>query len=205
MSQAFIEGERLPVTKIKAGPCVVTQVIREDKNGYWAVQLGFGEKRIEKVTKPMRGHLKGVTKKKMAPRFLGEVRLAEEPELKVGDVIKVSDVFKEGDTVVVTGTSKGKGFTGVIKRWGFAKGPRTHGQSDRLRAPGSIGGTAMGRVWKGKKMAGRAGGKTVTVKNLKVILVDPEKNELDISGPIPGIPGGLLLIRRLRRKKNGQS
>lgn len=187
MGQAFVKGIRVPVTKVVAGPCVVTQIVREDKNGYWAVQLGFGEKK--------------------APRFLREVRLSEEPKFKVGDEIVVSEIFSEGDTISVTGTSKGKGFAGVIKRWGFAMGPRTHGQSDRLRAPGSIGqGTTPGRVWKGKKMAGRMGGETVMVKNLKIISIDPKNNELTISGPVPGTAKGLLVIKKLRgEKKNEQS
>lgn len=207
MGQAFVKEVRVPVTKVVAGPCVVTQIIREDKNGYWAVQLGFGEKKIKRTTKPMQGHLKGAIQKKKAPRFLREVRLSEEPKFKVGDIITVSDIFSEGDKVSVTGTSKGKGFAGVIKRWGFAMGPRTHGQSDRLRAPGSIGqGTTPGRVWKGKKMAGRMGSDTVTVKNLKIISIDPKNNELTISGPVPGTPKGLLVIKKLRGgKKNEQS
>lgn len=205
MGQAFVKGVRVPVTKVVAGPCVVTQIKKIDTDGYWAVQLGFGEKKIKRVTKPMQGHLKGATKKKMAPRFLREVRLSEEPKFEVGDEIAVSDIFGEGDTVSVTGISKGKGFAGVIKRWGFAMGPRTHGQSDRLRAPGSIGqGTTPGRVWKGKKMAGRMGGNTVTVKNLKIISIDPKNNELTISGPVPGTTKGLLIIKKLRGGKKSE-
>ena len=207
MGQAFVKGVRVPVTRVVAGPCVVTQIIREDKNGYWAVQLGFGEKKIKRTTKPMQGHLKGAIKEKKAPRFLREVKFSEEPKFKVGDIITVSDIFGEGDKVSVTGTSKGKGFAGVIKRWGFAMGPRTHGQSDRLRAPGSIGqGTTPGRVWKGKKMAGRMGGDTVMVKNLKIISIDSKNNELTISGLVPGAPKGLLIIKKLGGgKKNEQS
>ena len=132
------------------------------------------------------------------PRFLREVRLDSEPEFKVGDIISVSDVFKKGDVIAITGTSKGKGFAGVVKRWGFHGGPRTHGQSDRERAPGSIGqGTTPGRVLKGKKMAGRMGGDRVTVKNLIVVDVDKEAGLIAVSGPVPGVPGGLLIIKKL--------
>ncbi len=198
MDQAYIGNARIPVTHIKVGPCVVTQVKDEQKNGYWAVQLGFGEKRIKNVTKPLLGHLKGAVKDKKAPRFLREVRLSEKTDLKVGDEIKVGDIFKKGDLVAVTGKSKGKGFAGVVKRWHFAGGPRTHGQSDRLRAPGSIGqGTTPGRVYKGKKMAGRMGSATITIKNLAVVSVDEAKNEIMLSGPVPGIPGGLLIIKKI--------
>ncbi len=202
MSQAFVEGTRVPVSLIKVGPCIVTQVKKKEKDGYWAVQIGFGEKKIKNVTKPLQGHLKGAIKDKKAPRFLREVKLEEEPKLKQGDVISVSDVFKKGDLVAVTGISKGKGFQGVVKRWGFAGGPRTHGQSDRLRAPGSIGqGTTPGRVWKGKKMPGRMGGAKITIQNLVVVKVGPDKNEIALSGPVPGNPKGLLMIKKLASGK----
>lgn len=198
MSQVFIKGTRVPVTFIAAGPCVVTQIKKETKDGYWAVQLGFGEKKIKNITKPLLGHLKGAIKNGVAPRFLREVRLTEEPKFKVGDIITAADVLKEGDVVSVTGTSKGKGFAGVIKRWGFATGPRTHGQSDRRRAPGSIGqGTTPGRVHKGKKMPGRMGSQTVTIKNIRVISLNPEENEIALSGPIPGRSGSLVIIKKL--------
>lgn len=202
MDQTFVETTRVPMTYLEAGPCVVTQIKKEDNDGYWAVQIGFGEKKIKNVTKPMQGHLRGVTKDKKAPRFLREVRLEKEPEFKVGDEIKISDIFSEGDIVTITGISKGKGFAGTVKRWGFAGGPRTHGQSDRPRSPGSIGqGTTPGRVHKGKKMAGRMGGETVTIKNVKIIAVDPEKNEMAVLGPVPGAPKGLVVIRRTSKGK----
>jgi len=202
MSQTFIEGTRVPVTYIKAGPCVVTQVKRQDKDGYWAVQLGFGERKIKNTTKPLQGHLKGAIKDNKAPRFLREVKLDKEPEFKMGDVISAADIFKVGDALAVTGTSKGKGFAGVVKRWGFAGGPKTHGQSDRLRAPGSIGqGTTPGRVYKGKKMAGRMGGERITVKNLIVVSLEPEKSELTVSGPVPGTPGSLLILKKIASGK----
>lgn len=202
MSQAFIENRRVPVTLIKAGPCVVTQIIKEDKNGYWGVQMGFGEKKLSRLTKPIQGHVKGAIKdSKLAPSFLFEIRQEAQPEEKVGDTVNVSQVFSEGDMVSVIGTSKGKGFAGGVKRWGFAGGPKTHGQSDRHRAPGSIGqGTTPGRVRKGKKMAGRMGSEQVTLKNIKVVAVDGEKNEIVLSGPIPGAVGNRVIIRKQEKK-----
>ncbi|MFQ5444683.1 MAG: 50S ribosomal protein L3 [Nitrospinales bacterium] len=147
-------------------------------------QLGFGTKRPKNISKPLTGHLK---KSKSTPRFINEIRVTEEPKLKVGDTVKISDVFSVGDAVTAIGVSKGKGFAGAIKRWGFAAGPRTHGQSDRRRAPGSIGqGTTPGRVHKGKKMPGRMGTTQATVRNLKVVSIDEAKNILEVSGPIPG-------------------
>lgn len=212
MEQAFVGENRIPTTVVLAGPCVVTQVKDEERDGYWAVQLGFSEKRASKINKPTKGHLRpaldagrgrsGDQKTLFAPRFLREVRLSEKPDFNVGDSIAVGDVFSLGDKISVTGTSKGKGFAGVIKRWGFAGGPRTHGQSDRERAPGSIGqGTTIGRVFKGKKMGGRMGSDTITIKNLQVVRIDEHKNEMALSGPVPGIPGGLLIIKRLKAGK----
>jgi len=202
MDQVFIEWVRYPVTWVVAGPCVVTYVKKADQTDYWSVQLGFGEKRIKNTTKPMEGHLRGVIKNKKAPRFLREIKVDASPDFKVGDVITLSDIFKKGDEVAVTGISKGKGFAGVVKRWKFAGGPRTHGQSDRLRAPGSIGqGTTPGRVYKGKKMAGRMGGERVTVKNLIVVDVDSQNGQVAVSGPVPGIPNGLLIIKKLASGK----
>ena len=210
-SQTFIEGFRIPVTKVTAGPCVVTQIKKMDKDGYWAVQLGFSSKRAKNTSKPLQGHLKAnlqiskSTNKQMFPRYLKEVRMDKEPEdvtgvaLKVGDEIKVSDIFNPGDVIAVTGTSKGKGFAGVVKRHGFHGGPRTHGQSDRERAPGSIGQTTTpGRVYRGKKMAGRMGGEQVTVKNLHIISVNTESGEVEISGQIPGNPGSLVSITKIK-------
>ncbi len=207
MSQTFKEGSRIPVTKIVAGPCVVTQIKNSEKDGYWAVQLGFGERKIKNTTKPVQGHLMKsqnakVKTQNFLPRYIREVRVNDKPEYKVGDQVKVSDIFVVGDTVSVTGVSKGKGFAGVVKRWHFAGGPKTHGQSDRQRAPGTIGqGTTPGRVYKGKHMGGRMGHETVTVKNLKVVEVNAEKNEVEVSGPIPGRPGSLVILRRLNERK----
>jgi len=202
MEQVFIDGMRFPATRVKAGPCVVTQIKTMDTDGYWAVQLGFGEKRLKNITKPMQGHLKGASSEKKAPSFLAEVKLDSEPSYKVGDKINFSDVLSEGDTITVTGTSKGKGFAGVVKRWGFAGGPATHGQSDRQRAPGSIGqGTTPGRVLKGKHMAGRMGNETNSIKNLKVLKIDAEKGEILVLGPIPGRIGGFVIVKRTSEKK----
>ena len=208
MSQTFVDNTRVPVSVVKAGPCIVTQVKSMERDGYFAVQLGFGEKKVKNTTKPLQGHLKGAIKDltaqagNKAPHFLREVRLSDEPTEKVGEILKVADVFAVGDTIEVTGTSKGKGFAGGIKRHGFRGGSKTHGQSDRHRAPGSIGqGTNPGRVWKGKRMAGRMGNETVTIKNLKVVGLNNDKNELWISGPVPGSFGKLLIVKRTSDKQ----
>jgi large subunit ribosomal protein L3 len=198
-SQTFVEGFKVPITKVIAGPCVVTAIKNETKDGYWAIQLGFASRKLKNTSKPLQGHLKSVVKEGKAPRFLREVKVKKEPEQKVGDVIQASDIFHPGDVISVSGISKGKGFAGVVKRHGFHGGPRTHGQSDRERAPGSIGQTTTpGRVYKGKRMAGRMGGEQVTVKNLHVISVSSETNEMDISGQIPGTPGGLITINKIK-------
>lgn len=196
------DGGRIPVTRIKAGPCYVAQIKHKDNDGYDAIQLGYGEKEMTKVNKPRQGHFKGASLKK-APCFLQEVR--EEgisKKMKPGDRIKVEDVLQAGDEIKVTGWSKGKGFTGVMKRWGFKGGPRTHGQSDRQRAPGSIGqGTTPGRVHKGKKMPGRSGGDRVTVKGLTVMAVDEKTEELLIKGLVPGSKDGWLIISKVGKAK----
>lgn len=182
------EGKQIPVTEVLAGPCKVKQIKTYQKDGYWAIKLGFENKK----TKRAGGE---------EPRFLREIRIDEDEArsgmFEVGKIIKVEEVFKDGDKVAVTGTSKGKGFAGVVKRWGFAGGPRTRGQADRERAPGSIGQTTTpGRVYKGKKMAGRMGGKKVTVKGLKVVEVKPEENVLRVLGLVPGPKNGFLMIRK---------
>lgn len=198
MSQTFIEGTRLAVTAVKAGPCVVTQIKSKDKDGYWAIQIGFGTKKTKNTSKPLQGHLKEVIKDNKAPRYLREIRLKSEPDFKVGDVIEVKDILKRGDVLAVTATSKGKGFAGGVKRWHFAGGPKTHGQSDRQRAPGSIGqGTTPGRVYKGKHMAGRMGGDTVTVKNLIVVDIDKENSLIMVSGAVPGRQGALVRLTKI--------
>lgn len=197
MSQVFANEERVPVTWVLAGPCVVTQVKTMEKDGYWGLQLGFGTKSTKNITKPVKGHLKGAVKDKTAPRFLREVRLPNEPELKLGDEVKLTDVFVVGDEVAVTGVSKGKGFAGVVKRHDFAGGPATHGQSDRERAPGSIGlGTTPGRIFKGKRMAGRMGNDLIRVEGLAVVAIDADASKLAIRGGVPGAPGTLLEIEK---------
>lgn len=195
-------GVRIPVTQVKAGPCVVVQVKTTEKDGYLSLQLGCGFKKESNIKKPVLGHLKKAALKTM-PLFLREVRLGQSlGEVKSGSEIKLADVFEPGDIVDVQGVSKGKGFAGVVKRWGFAGGPRTHGQSDRERAPGSVGATTTpGRVLKGKRMAGRMGQDNVTVKNLLVVATDPEKDLLMIKGLVPGSIGGLLLIKKVGEAK----
>jgi large subunit ribosomal protein L3 len=194
MMQVFSDkGEVIPVTVIAAGPCIVTQVRTVERDGYAAVQIGFEQVPPRKLTKPQQGHLKAAN---AMLRYLREFPADSPDEHAPGEVINV-ELFKPGQKIDISGTSKGRGFTGVVKRWGFHGGPKTHGQSDRHRAPGSIGaGTTPGRVWKGQKMAGRMGGKRVTVQNLEVVEVLPEKNLLLVKGSVPGARTGLLEIRR---------
>ncbi|MEA3272111.1 MAG: 50S ribosomal protein L3 [Patescibacteria group bacterium] len=190
MTQKFKEdGVVVPVTLIKVEPCVVTQVKTLSKDGYSAVQIGCGEKK--NLSKSLKGHVKDLSNL----RFLNEFRINEDEakEYNRGDKIEV-DVFKEGHKVAVTGTSKGKGFQGVVKRHGFKGGPASHGHKDQERMPGSIGDTGAAKVFKGKKMAGRMGGDRVTVKNLEVVEVDKEKGMLAIKGAVPGARNGLVLI-----------
>lgn len=197
------DGQQIPVTYIEAGPCEVVQAKEAEKDGYVAVQLGFGTAREKRITKPLAGHLKKTGKlENKLPRFLREVSVVESKSdeavvLKSGDTIKVGDVFSVGDTISVTGTSKGKGFAGVIKRHGFHGGPKTHGQSDRERSPGSIGQSATpGRVYRGKKMAGRMGGKTATIRGLTVVSIDADKNTLAVKGLIPGNTGKVVFVQK---------
>jgi large subunit ribosomal protein L3 len=187
-------GEIIPVTVIQAGPCYVTQVKTQEKDGYSAVQIGFDEVKPSRLNKPELGHLK----KADAPalRHLSEFEMSESDDLTVGQRLDAS-VFEKGDIVDVTGTSKGKGWAGPIKRHNFSRQKATHGQSDRERAPGSLGArTDPGRVFKGKRMAGRMGGERVTVQNLKVVLVDAERNMLAIRGAVPGANNGIVMVRR---------
>lgn len=195
MTQMFREdGSLASVTAIEAGPCTVTQVRTPSNDGYSAVQLGYGKSR--KLTKPEIGHLK---RSGADSGYLREVSATELAEVQVGQKIW-ADLFTAGDLVDIVGTSKGRGFTGVVKRHGFSGGPKTHGQSDRLRAPGSIGGTTYpGRVLKGTKMAGQFGNHRVTAKNLEIIQVDVDRNLLFIHGGVPGPSRGLLLIKRSKR------
>ncbi|HIF44398.1 MAG TPA: 50S ribosomal protein L3 [Dehalococcoidia bacterium] len=191
MTQIFREdGKVVPVTVIQAGPCVVTQVKTMETDGYEAVQLGFGD--VKRRNKPQAGHLKN----SKLSRYLREVTTDDTNEFTVGQSIGV-DIFESGEKVDVIGTSKGRGFAGVMKRWNFGGGPRTHGQSDRARAPGSIGGgTTPGKVYKGMKMGGHMGNRRITVKGLEIIEIDTERNLLMVKGGIPGAPNSLIQIRR---------
>ncbi len=194
MTRLFDEtGAATATTLVEAGPCFVTQVRTTARDGYEAVQLGFGQVRPNKLTKPERGHLKnGVP----PVRELREVPADAVDEHEVGERIDVG-MLRPGDRVDVVGVSKGKGFAGVVKRHHFAGGPKTHGQSDRWRAPGSIGaGTTPGRVFKGTRMAGHMGDERVTVKNLQVIRVDAERNLVALRGAVPGANGGLIMIKK---------
>ena len=192
MTQVFDEkGRAIPVTVVEAGPCTVVQIKTKDSDGYEAVQLGFGEVKEKKLIRPIKGHF---TKANVTPKkHLREFRL-EEISYNVGDEIK-ADIFKEGETVDVTGTSKGKGFQGVIKRHGQSRGPMGHG-SMYHRRPGSMGSTSTpGRVYKGKNLPGHMGVETVTVQNLEIVKVDIDKNVLLIKGSVPGNKGAILKIR----------
>ena len=188
------DGKNVPCTVIEVGPCVVTQVKTVDKDGYAAVQLGFEEKKEKHTTNPMAGHFK---KAGVAPqRHLAEFKGFGE-EVKLGDTLTV-DIFSEDDFVDIQGTSKGKGFQGVVKRHGFGGvGQSTHGQHNRLRAPGSVGACSYpAKVFKGMRMAGQMGNEKVTVQNLRVVKVLPEHNVLLIKGSNPGSKGSIVLIEK---------
>ena len=193
MTRLFQEnGEAVTVTAIETGPCFVTQIKSKDKDGYSAIQLGFGE--AKRLNAPQKGHLQGIGR----VRYLHEFRTEDANSIKRGDIVDIS-FLKSGDLVNVRGVSKGKGFAGVVKRHHFAGGPKTHGQSDRHRAPGSIGaGTFPGRVFKGLRMAGHMGNQKTTVRNLEVIWNEPSKNLLLIKGAVPGAKKGLLIIEKVR-------
>ncbi|KKU13062.1 MAG: 50S ribosomal protein L3 [Parcubacteria group bacterium GW2011_GWC2_45_7] len=183
------KGRLMPATIIEAGPCYVTQLRTSEKDGYSAVQLGFGTKKI--LTKAMQQHLKDLPKL----RWLRECKL-QDKEIKRGDVINVA-IFAPGDIVKVTGVSKGKGFQGLVKRHGFHGHPATHGHKDQARMPGAIGAGGLQHVRKGQRMAGRMGGERVSVRNLEVVSVDKEKNRLVVKGAVPGARNGLLMISAL--------
>ena len=198
MTQIFDDaGAAIPVTLIEAGPCYVTQVRTDETDGYSAVQLGFEEVKPKRLTGGQLGHLK---RNNFPPlRFLREFR-AKDAELAEGQTLTVS-LFTIGDLVDVIGTSKGKGFQGGVKRYHFRGGPKTHGQSDRNRAPGSRGsGTTPGRVYKGARGPGHMGNRRVTAQNLRVVLVDAERNLLGVRGAVPGAKGGVLLINEARKQ-----
>ncbi|PWH19771.1 MAG: 50S ribosomal protein L3 [Anaerolineae bacterium] len=199
MTQVFDEsGVAIPVTLIEAGPCYVTQIRTVEKDGYTAVQLGFEEVKPKRLTAGELGHLK---RNNLPPlRFLREFR-EKQPEVSEGDKVTVDQVFTPGELVDVTGISKGKGFAGAVKRYHFGGGKKTHGQSDRWRAPGArSSGTTPGRVFKGSRGPGHMGNERVTVQNLKVVLVDGERNLLGVRGAVPGPKGGLLMIKGARKQ-----
>ncbi len=186
----YEDGRMVPVTVIEAGPCTVTQLRTMDRDGYQSAQIGFGH--AKRLNRPARGHLKD----NGSFRFLREVPVKTLDGLEVGQQVG-TDIFETGERVTVVGSSRGRGFQGTVKRHGFGGGSRTHGQSDRLRAPGSIGmGTTPGRVFKGKKMSGHMGNVRITVKNLEVIHVIPERNLLMVKGGVPGAPQGLLMVKK---------
>lgn len=195
MTQVYNQNRVQPVTAIEAGPCTVTQVKYVVKDGYNAAQLGFGEAKKPKAKEnaPVKGEVKF--------RHLREFRLSAEEHADLGQKIDAG-IFKAGDLVDVTGTSKGKGFAGVVKRHHFKGGPKTHGQSDRQRAPGAIGSTTTpGRVYKGTRMAGRMGNVRVTVRGLEVVQADAARNLLLVKGAVPGADNGILLIKKSRKGK----
>jgi large subunit ribosomal protein L3 len=188
MAQIFDkEGNQIPVTLIEAGPCEVLQIKKKEKDGYEAVQIGFERLKEKKITK---------TKKKKPYKYLREFRVenSEINNYKIGQKIDVS-IFKEGELISVSGISKGKGFAGGVKRWGFAGRPATHGTKHEERTIGSVGSSTPAHVVKGRKMPGRAGGKRVTIKNLEIVKIDKEKNLLAIKGAVPGTKGTLLEIK----------
>ncbi|MBI2911673.1 MAG: 50S ribosomal protein L3 [Chloroflexi bacterium] len=190
MTQVFgPDGVVTAVTAIEAGPCPVVQVKTVARDGYRSYQIGFGT--ASRLNKPESGHLKGLS----SSRFLREVLYEGEPELSPGAILDVSQ-FAPGDLIDVVATSKGRGFAGVVKRHHFSGGPKTHGQSDRHRAPGSIGATTTpGKVLKGLRMAGHMGNRRVTVRNLRVVAADPDHHRLLVEGAIPGGKQGLVMVR----------
>lgn len=192
MTQMFLKnGGLVAVTAIEAGPCFVTQVKNQAKDGYNAVQLGFGE--AKHLTSPQEGHLRDIAK----VAYLHEFKAEDVSSAKPGDKVDVG-MLQPGDLINVSGLSKGRGFAGVVKRHHFKGGPKTHGQSDRHRAPGSIGATTFpGRVLKGKRMAGHMGDRKVTVRNLQVVGVDTHRNLLLVKGAVPGAKGRLLIIEKI--------
>ena len=198
MTQIFDDnGAAIPVTLIEAGPCFVTQIRTVEKEGYSAVQLGYEEVKPKRLTGGEIGHLK---RSNLPPlKFIREFR-SKEADLKEGDKLDAA-VFEVGEKVDVSGTSKGKGFAGAVKRYHFRGGPKTHGQSDRLRGPGSRGSTTTpGRVYKGTRGAGHMGNESVTAQNLKIVLVDAERNVIGVNGSVPGARGGLVVIKESRKQ-----
>jgi len=198
MTQVFGQtGEVLPVTVIEVGPCYVTQIKTDDNDGYCAIQLGFDEVETRRLNLPQRGHLKPVGRNL---RVLREFRMNDVSEYELGQPVK-ADIFRAGQRVDIIGKTKGRGFAGTIKRHRFHRQPKTHGQTDRVRAPGAIGAcTWPGRVWKGKKMAGHMGNSRSTSQNIVVVLADAERNLLLVMGSVPGPNGGIVLVQEARKQ-----
>lgn len=204
------DGAAVPVTIVQAGPCYVTQIKTGERDGYEAVQIGFGETKERRLSRGQLGHLGRLKRDDKHPqrkrdrgipvvRHLREIRTRSIADYELGQTLTVEQ-FDAGERVDVSGKSKGRGFTGVVKRHGFRGGPKTHGQSDRWRAPGSIGATSgMSRVIKGMRMAGRSGNTTTTSQNLEVVRIDAEKNLIAVKGSVPGAKGSLVLIREARK------
>ena len=193
MTQVFDDaGRQLPITIVEAEPAAVVRVKSVEKDGYSAVQVGYGTAKENKLTKPVAGLVKALSTK---PRRFVEERLESTEGIEPGQAVAIADVLAVGDIVSVTAFSKGKGFQGGVKRWGFRGGPKTHGQSDRHRAPGSIGaGTSPGRVWKGKKMAGHMGNKRITTAGLRVVAI--EDNKIMLKGAVPGARESWVMLRK---------
>jgi large subunit ribosomal protein L3 len=189
MTQIWKGENVVAATRVQAGPCAIAQIKTDEKDGYTSIQLGYGVKKEKNIKKPQIGHLKGLGN----VRILKEFRISEKTELKKGDVIDVS-TFEAGDKIKITGTSKGKGFQGVVKRHGFSGTKKTHGNKDQLRMPGSIGAKGPAHVFKGTKMGGRMGGDKITVAGLEVLDIDKENNILLIKGALPGARNGFILI-----------
>jgi large subunit ribosomal protein L3 len=190
MTQVWSGDKVVAVTPVLAGPCVVTQVKTKSKDGYEAVQLAYGTRKEKNINKPQLGHVKNLNIK---PAHMREFRIDDTAAFKTGDVVSV-ETFAAGDTINVTGTSKGKGFAGVVRRHGFHGFRKTHGNKDQERMPGSIGPKGPAHVFKGMRMAGRMGGDRVTTTNLEVVSVDPEKNIIYVKGAVPGAINGLIMI-----------
>ena len=203
MTQIFDEGRAIPVTVIKAGPCFVAQVKTTERDGYAAVQLAFGDVRDRRLNKPTAGHF---AKHGGKPgRFLVELRTDNASNYQPGQEIR-ADVFQAGDRTDVVGVSRGKGFAGPMKRHGFSGLPASHGTERKHRSPGSIGGAATpSRVFKGTRMAGQMGNERVTVLNLQVVHIDPERNLLLLKGAIPGPPGGLVMVKSSVKQPAGRA
>lgn len=201
MTQLFAaDGSMVPVTVIETGPCVVVQKKEAAKDGYSAIQVGFGGKKSQRLNKAEQGHMGKAGKGGF--RVLREFRLEDVSKYEVGQELKVGDLFKPGDRVDVAGTSKGRGFAGVIKRWGFSGFPASHGTHEYFRHGGSIGNRSFpGRVFKGKRMAGHWGDERISVQNLEVVAVRPEENLLLVKGSVPGAKRGILLVQQAVRGK----